>query len=70
MRPSISVSDSSREEWAFHGMRALFSVEKWRDMRYLAPALMVGICGLVMSVSTWYVMAEAETRAAVFEFDS
>ena len=39
-------------------------------MRYLAPALMVGMCGVVMSVATWYVMAEAETRAAVQEFNS
>ena len=51
-------------------MRAFFSIERLQALRHFAPALIVGICGLVMSVGTWYAMVQSETHAAVQEFDS
>ena len=48
----------------------LFNAKNWRLSRDLAPVLMVGACGVALSVGTWYMMAQSETRAAIQEFDS
>jgi hypothetical protein len=50
-------------------MRASFSMEKRRGIRHLAPALIVGVCGFVLSVGTWHMMVQSETRATIREFD-
>lgn len=47
----------------------LFSTEKWRAVRNLAPIVLVGACGLTVSVGASYMMAKSETSAAIQEFD-
>ena len=47
----------------------LFSTEKWRAVRNLAPIVLVGACSLTVSVGASYMMAKSETRAAIQEFD-
>jgi diguanylate cyclase (GGDEF)-like protein len=51
-------------------MRVSFGIMIWRGIRHLVPVLALGILGVAMSVATWHVMVEAETRAAVQEFNS
>jgi diguanylate cyclase (GGDEF)-like protein len=47
----------------------LFSAKKWSVAAKLAPVLIVGVCGIVLTIGTWYMMVQSETRAAVQEFD-
>jgi diguanylate cyclase (GGDEF)-like protein len=51
-------------------MRVSFGINIWRGIRHLAPVLALGVLGAAMSVATWHVMAEAETRSAVHEFEA
>jgi diguanylate cyclase (GGDEF)-like protein len=50
-------------------MRVSFGIDIWRGVRHLAPAIALGVIGVALSVVTWHVMAEAETRSAVREFN-
>ena len=51
-------------------MRTLLSKRQWRAIRSFASVLIVGFCGIAMSVGTWYMLSQAETRTAIREFDS
>src|ERR1700683_3003466 len=51
-------------------MRVSFGINIWRGARQMAPVLALGVLGVAMSVASWHAMAEAETHAAVREFDS
>ena len=50
------------------GMRGLFSTENGRWIRHFTPILAVGIVGVVVSISVWYLMAASENRAFRQEF--
>ena len=45
-------------------------MEYWRKIRHVAPALTVGVLGVIVSVLAWYLTSTTETRAFVQEFDS
>jgi diguanylate cyclase (GGDEF)-like protein len=49
-------------------MRGLFITENGRWIRHFAPTLAVGIVGVVVSISIWYLMAASENRAFRQEF--
>jgi len=50
-------------------MRVSFRIDIWRGIRHLAPVIALGILGVAASFATWYVMAQAESRSAVREFN-
>jgi CHASE1-domain containing sensor protein len=43
-------------------------MENWRRIRQFAPTLAVGIVGVVVSISVWYLTVASENRAFVQEF--
>ncbi len=64
------VSNACRKKWACELMRVLPSKEQWCGIRSFVPILIMGLCGIAMSVGAWYMLSQSETRAAIREFNS
>ena len=63
------VSNACREKWACELMRVLPSKEQWYGIRSFVPILIMGLCGIAMSVGAWYMLSQSENRAAIREFN-
>ena len=51
-------------------MRAFLSKGQRYGIQSVLPILIVGFCGIAVSVGAWYMLFQFETRTAVREFDS
>jgi diguanylate cyclase (GGDEF)-like protein len=46
----------------------MFNLKNWRQFRHFAPILTIGLVGIVVSVTLWYLAAASEKRSFELEF--